>query len=383
MDNTADVIKIGNGANDLFGSSVSAAGDVNGDGYDDVIIGARGYNQFTGRAYIFFGGASMDNKEDITMTGEYNYYDFGLAVSSLGDVNNDGYDDVIIGAPGYVDGVGAVFVFLGGPTMDNHEEFWFCGENEFDYYGFSVSNVADINGDGISEWVVGARSAGPSKNGQMKIYQLSARARTHAWLEGPYQPEGNMAQSLFSIGAIPLISPYSDGRKVSAVPSGAVDWVQLELRASAAGPALSKKSVFINTAGDLVEPDGTTTDVTLPALDGSYYLVLRHRNHLAGMSASAMMFTNSPASLFDFSSGLDRWYGTDPNRAVQLGTGVYGMPAGDADGSGTVEASDRSATWNARNQSGYLNADCNLSGTVDASDRSNTWNNRNKSTPVP
>ena len=114
-----------------------------------------------------------------------------------------------------------------------------------------------------------------------------------------------------------------------------------------------------------------------------YFIVVRHRNHLAVMSALTQALSASSASTYDFSTGLGQNRGTDSNRAKEVETGIFGMNAGDATPSGTVDASDRSATWNGRNQSGYLSADCNLSGTVDASDRSVTWNNRNRSTSVP
>jgi hypothetical protein len=81
-----------------FGCSVSGAGDVNNDGYDDVIVGARTYSSNTGRAYIYYGGSSMDGAADIMMTGEASGNYFGNSVSGAGDVNNDGYDDVIVGA---------------------------------------------------------------------------------------------------------------------------------------------------------------------------------------------------------------------------------------------------------------------------------------------
>lgn len=85
---------------------------------------------------------------------------------------------------------------------------------------------------------------------------------------------------------------------------------------------------------------------------------------------------------YDFTTGSDKYYG-GAAAAIEVETGVWAMIAGDADGSGSVDASDRSATWNERNTAGYLGSDLNLSGTVDASDRSKAWNNRNKSTSVP
>ena len=84
---------------DLFGVTVSSAGDVNGDGYEDIIIGAPfndagGVN--AGRAYIYFGGTVMDSIADVILTGEAAGDIFGISVSSAGDVNGDSYDDVIV-----------------------------------------------------------------------------------------------------------------------------------------------------------------------------------------------------------------------------------------------------------------------------------------------
>ena len=94
MDNTADVIMTGEAASDLFGFSVSTAGDVNGDGYSDVIIGAYGNDaggSNAGRAYIYYGGTGMDNIADVILTGAAAGDFFGFSVSSAGDVNGDGY----------------------------------------------------------------------------------------------------------------------------------------------------------------------------------------------------------------------------------------------------------------------------------------------------
>ena len=86
---------------------------------------------------------------------------------------------------------------------------------------------------------------------------------------------------------------------------------------------------------------------------------------------------------YDFTTGSGQYYG-GANGAVELETGVWGMIAGNADPTNnTVDASDRSETWNERNQTGYLNSDVDMSGVTDAGDRSTTWNNRNKSSSVP
>ncbi|MBK6875350.1 MAG: FG-GAP repeat protein [Ignavibacteria bacterium] len=96
------MIITGAAAGDKFGISVSHAGDVNSDGFGDVIIGANwndsgGANP--GRAYIYFGGIVPDTVADVIMTGEAADDNFGFSVSSAGDVNDDGFNDVIVGAP--------------------------------------------------------------------------------------------------------------------------------------------------------------------------------------------------------------------------------------------------------------------------------------------
>lgn len=70
MNNVADVTLTGESPNSYFGFSVSTAGDVNEDGYSDVIVGAHGYNSMTGKVYIFYGGINMNNVADVTMIGE-------------------------------------------------------------------------------------------------------------------------------------------------------------------------------------------------------------------------------------------------------------------------------------------------------------------------
>ena len=86
MNTVADVILTGAAVNNFFGYSVSSAGDVNGDGYSDVLVGGYGYSSFTGRAYIYYGGASMNNSVDVTLTGEAISNVFGISVASSGDV---------------------------------------------------------------------------------------------------------------------------------------------------------------------------------------------------------------------------------------------------------------------------------------------------------
>ncbi|MBK7253160.1 MAG: FG-GAP repeat protein [Ignavibacteria bacterium] len=156
INNSVDVILTGGAVNNYLGSSVSSAGDVNGDGYDDVIVGAYGYNSFTGRAYIYFGGASMNSVADVIMTGEFTEHNFGSSVSGAGDVNADGYSDVIVGAYGSNSNTGKAYVFYGGASMNNIADVTMTGETSQSYFGSSVSGAGDVNGDGYQDVICGA-----------------------------------------------------------------------------------------------------------------------------------------------------------------------------------------------------------------------------------
>ncbi len=156
----------------LFGRSIATAGDVNGDGYSDVIVGAAGYDNGQinhGAAFLWYGSSSglgpNGTPSNAGWTGKLNtdYSSFGTSVSSAGDVNGDGYSDVIVGAPNYSYGVfivGAAFVYHGSPTGLISIPYWV--EHPFyphidTYFGYSVSTAGDVNGDGYSDVIVGAK----------------------------------------------------------------------------------------------------------------------------------------------------------------------------------------------------------------------------------
>jgi len=156
-DDSPDVMLNGTLSGGLFARCVSSAGDVNGDGYDDVIVGS----QKEGRAYLYFGGQDMDSNPDLILTGAgYNDY-FGFTVSDAGDVNNDGYGDVLVGAPWTICGVnysGSASLYLGGKYMDNVSDLTFNNWGEAGHYGASVSDAGDANGDGYDDIVIGEPS---------------------------------------------------------------------------------------------------------------------------------------------------------------------------------------------------------------------------------
>jgi hypothetical protein len=156
------------------------------------------------------------------------------------------------------------------------------------------------------------------------------------------------------------------------VPAGVVDWVSLELRIVFDGAAVSQRSFFLTGNGFVVDEDGTTMDLPMSdAGDGDYYILLRHRNHLAVMSATARPLNGSTAALYDFILGKGQYYGSD---AALLETGVYGLYTGDASGNGQVQNDDKNDYWKIQvGQSGYRSADFNLNGQVQNDDKNDYW----------
>ncbi len=161
LDSTPDLILNGTGDGDEFGGTVSPAGDLNKDGYDDLLIGAPSYSggagMRQGRAYIYFGGSPMDGTFDLSMYGEGPGDWFSFAAMGVGDLNKDGYDDIVITSPNWrnPDIYGKAYVYLGGASMDNVSDLIIQGPQIAQYWGRAVSPAGDVNKDGYDDFLVG------------------------------------------------------------------------------------------------------------------------------------------------------------------------------------------------------------------------------------
>ena len=179
-------------ADDESPSSVSGAGDVNGDGFDDLIVGVYMADP-SGESYVVFGSnagfdaaielSSLDGSNGFILNGIDSFDNSGFSVSGAGDVNGDGFDDLIIGAPrgnsnGYSSGES--YVMFGSnagfdaaielDNLDGSNGFVLNGVDAHDFSGSSVSGAGDVNGDGFDDLVIGASGAGPSRDGSGESY---------------------------------------------------------------------------------------------------------------------------------------------------------------------------------------------------------------------
>ncbi|MEH2234282.1 MAG: hypothetical protein V7K71_32440 [Nostoc sp.] len=173
---------------DSLGNSVSNAGDINNDGIDDLIIwGLNGGNKAVGQSYVVFGQRNLGSDGTLNLSsldGTNGFFINGIAgadisgesVSNAGDINNDGIDDLIIGAistsPNGIAEAGQSYVVFGrtnlgsGGTLnvsslDGTNGFAINGIAKYGHSGYSVSNAGDINNDGIDDLIIGSRKFTP------------------------------------------------------------------------------------------------------------------------------------------------------------------------------------------------------------------------------
>jgi hypothetical protein len=165
------------------GISVASAGDVNGDGLNDLIIGANQVSNNAGRSYVVFGKTSMEAVDlnavatssgamgGFAINGESDGSSSGKSVASAGDVNGDGLADLIVGAP-LQGGRGRSYVVFGKSSTSPIDltavaassggigGFAIYGEYNGDSSGFSVASAGDVNGDGLTDLIIGASQSG-------------------------------------------------------------------------------------------------------------------------------------------------------------------------------------------------------------------------------
>ena len=225
--------------NDQLGSSISGAGDINGDGVQDLVIGAQGIST----AYILFGKASgwPASFDLTTLIGTNGFKVNGLAgcsVSGIGDINGDGVQDFVLGAasasPGGQTDSGSAYVVYGQAsgwpssfdltTLNGANGFMLNGLRPNDQLGYFVSGAGDINGDGTPDLVLGANSASPgglvSAGSAYVLFGITTPAPTKAPTTAPtLSPTiSPTIAPISSPSVLPTIAPISSPSVIAPTP---------------------------------------------------------------------------------------------------------------------------------------------------------------------
>ncbi len=339
--------QVGGQINASYGRSVATVGDVNGDGYSDVVVGAALYDAGEtdeGRALLYLGTASGLSTSP-AWTGEGNQAGalFGACVAPAGDVNADGYDDLIVSASHHANGQwneGRVFVYLGSASGLQPNPIWTAEGNQIEaYFGFSVSTAGDVNGDGYCDILVGAigYDNGQTDEGRVYLYlgtdtgvsatpawtgegdQASAQYGYAVGAAGDVDGDGYadiiVGANLFDIGAADRGQAYLYRGSPLGV-QGAPIWVKAGMTAGDCFGAA------VSTAGD-VNGDGYA-DIIVGA-------PLAHHPFTGMVEGRAYLFLGSGTG----PSTTASWTGMGGQAGAQFGWSVG--PAGDVDGDGFAD----------------------------------------------
>lgn len=174
---TRPAVKIdGETSGDSFGERLAILGDLDGDGISEFAASSYYHNsdgnKNSGRVYIYRGGSVISREPWHTLSGKRPQANFGFSIAPAGDVNNDGTPDLIVGAPGGgPNAEGVAYLYQGGPVIrDPIAEIY--GDNPKDLYGYAVSSGGDINRDGYDDILIGAPFADVEsyRSGRVEIF---------------------------------------------------------------------------------------------------------------------------------------------------------------------------------------------------------------------
>jgi len=154
---TAGATLNGGAAGDTYATSIALVGDLNGDGYGDLAVGAPGYSGGAGAVYLYRGSSTGLSTTAATLLQGSNTDNFGASVAGAGDFNGDGYGDLLIGGPGYAGGIGVAYVYGGGSSFFTNPLALAAGRAGYTASrgGTAVAGVGDVNGDGYDDFAYG------------------------------------------------------------------------------------------------------------------------------------------------------------------------------------------------------------------------------------
>jgi hypothetical protein len=246
--------------NQQFGSSVGTAGDVNADGYADIIVGSTGTN----KVFVFHGSATgLSSTAAWTAQNAQAGAAFGTGAKTAGDVNGDGYSDVIVGAYAFDNGQtdeGGAFVYHGSPAGLSPAPAWTAeGDQPGAQFGIDVGAAGDVNGDGYSDVIVGAPLYDniESAEGRAYVYLGSPTglATGAAWTAESDQTAANLGRSVAVAGDV-----NGDGYADVIVGAPVFDDIQADE---------GRAYLFLGHGGGIAVPPGSvrTLSVTMSGAD--------------------------------------------------------------------------------------------------------------------
>jgi len=345
-----------------YGNSVSTAGDVNDDGYSDVIVGAYSWDNVEpdeGKVFVYHGSsAGISTTANWAVESNQAYARFGNSVSTAGDVNNDGYSDVIVGASEYDNGEsneGRAFVYFGSSTGLSSLPGWTAESNQANsLFGVSVASAGDVNNDNYSDVIVGAYlyDNGQSNEGGAFVYYGTGASMKilslRMFIQGFYNSSNNQMVQ---------------------------DTLRVYLRNSSAPFAI------VDSAKAVLNQTGYATLNFANATNGvNYYLHLKHRNSIETWSKTPQSF-NSSVMTYDFSTSITQAYG---DNMIQVDASPppprFAIYSGDVNQDGVIDGSDIQRIDNDATffLTGYLPTDLNGDGVIDGGDALFGENNAGK-----
>lgn len=306
----------------VFGGSVATAGDVNSDGFADLVVGAHG----SATAYLYLGGPiSVDTTADATLRGGASSL-HGLAVSTAGDLDSDGYSDFVVGAP-YADtefDSGAVTVYFGSKTGEPERQAVLVSTFD-DQIGRTVAPAGDMNGDGFAD--LAASSLGHNNFGTVSVFLGGAELAKTPIIKVP----GNVTEDFYGaalasadfnedgfsdlvVGVVAFESERRGGR-VDIYLGG--EKIDRDSDLAIEGSAVSDKVGQAVSTGD-VNGDGHA-DLVIGALAKTGLSSVR-----VHLGQPAALFSSTPATSLMGSISTDR-YGSSVSLADFNGDGVDDM----------------------------------------------------------
>lgn len=229
-----------------------------------------------------------------------------------------------------------------------------------------------------------APGGGASNVQTFTVQQFVANARV--FLQGSFMGS-DMRVTLRNAGLVPLNQPYGTSpwnyngtESVGAIPVNVVDWVLVELRSSTnQASTVARRAAFVRNTGSITDLDGTSLLRFSGIAEGSYYIVVRHRNHIPVMSATPVTISTA-SNLYDFTTATTQFFGDD---AARLSGNRFGLYAGDYSIDGFIDSDDFIGPDNEVFQSGYRQSDTDMDGFVDGDDFIHPDNNVFRGSHVP